>query len=210
MPDAPALASRAVRSFTRGLLRLDEVFHPCRFVLDPATGHPVLPMPRAWDPRSPEGSDDAGVVLYLPDDSDPAAQLVVTPTPLDPRSHGAADRWRAYHGEAREPAWALLRVESVRFGGEVFDGDEVIRASALRADEPRLVRELNADRARLAAFCRGATGIDPESPLAVGVDPDGVDVRASLGVIRAEFERPCPDADAARREIDALIARSRG
>jgi len=208
--DPAANAVRLIRSCTSGLLRLDEVFHPCRFVLDPATGHPVVPMPPEWDPRLPAGSDERGVVLYIPDDSDPVAQLVVLPEPIDPSVHEAADRWAAYHGSIRVPAWALLRVESARCGGEVLDGEGLVHGNPLRADEPRLIRELNADRERLARLCERGAGVRPQAPMAVGADPDGIDVRASLGVIRVEFRAPCADAGAARHAIDALVGDGAG
>lgn len=182
---------------------LDGAYFQARFVLDPATGRPVMPMPPEWDPRD-AGSDELGRVLYLPDDSEPVLQLVVEPAPIDPRTHEGVDRWAAYHGSARERAWASLKVESARWDGEVCDGEDVTVGNPLRSAESRLLRDLNADRARLARLCAKGTGFAPEAPMAVGVDPDGVDVRASLGVVRVEFPTPCPDEGAARLAIGAL------
>lgn len=160
-------------------------------------------MPPGWDPRRPPDPDDAGPVLYLPDDSDPDAQLVVSPEPIDPATHAAADRWAAYHGATRERSWALLSVESVRTRDDVLDGDAVVGPNPLTPAEPGILRALNADRPRLARLCARA-GVHPASPLAVGVDPDGLDVRASLGVVRVEFDGECPDGPAVERALTDL------
>jgi len=201
-------ALRALRSFSGGLLLIGGIHWPRRFVLDPPSGRPVMPMPADWEPADTANPEDSGAVLYLPDDTDPELQLVIEPAPIDPRTHEAADRWAAYHGEARERVWSMFKVESVRWRGEVFDGDDVLAGNPLRAAEGRLLRGLNADRARLGRVCERATGVRPEAPMAVGVDPDGIDARASLGVMRIEFPSDCADEAAARSAIAALAGDS--
>lgn len=200
----PRGAVRVTRRFTQGLLLLGGTHHPRRFVLDPESGRPVMPMPAEWDPRS--APDETGAVLYLPDDSDPEVQIIAHPAIIDPRTHGAPDRWAAYHGPTREARWAALDIESVKWSGGVCDADEFDASNALRSSQGALLRELNADRDRLSRLCERGAGVRVNTPLAVGVDPDGIDVRASLGVVRVEFPEPCDDEGAAGRAIESLAS----
>ena len=206
--DSPRRALQLLRRFSQGLLLLDGAYHARRFVLDGADGRPVLPMPKGWDPRRTASFENSGEVFYLPDDSDPELQLIVHPEAVDPRTHEGVDRWTAWHGAADERRWAALRIESARWSGGVCDGDEIQTPNPLRPVETRLLKDLNTDRARLATICERGAGVRPESPLAVGIDPDGLNVRASLGVVRIEFPSECPDEAAARRAIDAMAGDS--
>jgi hypothetical protein len=101
----------------------------------------------------------------------------------------------------------LLDIESVKCVGFVVDGADLNTINTLHADETALCRELNADPARLAAMCLRETRTSVADPVAVGVDPFGIAVRARFGVVRVEFAAEAMDAAAARREIEALASK---
>lgn len=201
-PDAPADAARVVRRHTRGVALADGVPFDCRFVVDGTSGELVL--------GAEQGVLDAGeLVLCLPDESfDADATLLVHHRPAD------EDRWTdrhlAYHPDARPPRWARAAVDSVKLrSGAVVAGDRLGLPNPLIGAEPSLCKRLNADRAALRTLCRLLAGVEPEDPVAVGVDRLGIDVRARFGVVRVELPAPCDDADEAARVVDALIGGAR-
>jgi hypothetical protein len=67
------------------------------------------------------------------------------------------------------------------------DGEALLEANALAAEEAGLLKVLNAaPRSFLKALC--VTGGAPsENPLAVGVDPGGIDIRRAHDVVRVAF-----------------------
>jgi hypothetical protein len=145
-------------------------------------------------------------VLFTPEESDQALQLLLLPRPTDPDTDEACDRWKAYHGTPAYPRWASCGIESARLGDDVVEGEALMVPNPLRAAEPALCKRLNADRARLTRLCHRATGVEIPGPLAVGVDPDGVDVKARFGIVRVLFGAPAPTGEAAGAAIDALLA----
>lgn len=206
--DRPEDGRRTLRSFHDALIQIGETLERRRYVLDSATGRPVMPMPESWrgGMRGEHLGEDVELAMYVPEDCDGCLQLLVTPTVMDPLTTEGADRWQVYHGRPDGPYWALLKVESAKWPEGVCDGDELCGANALRACESRLLRDLNADRGVLAGMCRRALNVTPEAPMAVGIDPDGFDVRGKLGIIRVEFGSPALDEDAAK----VMIGRLRG
>lgn len=156
-------------------------------------------------PASAAVFESESVSLLVPEESDDSLQLLATPHEIDPRSHPAADKFHAYHGRPAEIRFAALELIAARFHGEILDGESLQVPNPLAADEPRLCRELNADRDALAALCRRRTGRDSPAPVAVGVDPMGFDVRLSFGVLRVEFGSVASDAAGAASRIAALL-----
>lgn len=200
MDTTPAAAPllRALRGHRDCTLLADETPFGARSVLDPATGRLVLCIPAA-----PLAAGQ--LVLFVPEESDNALQMLVTAEELDPRSDSPCDRWRAYHGEPRAPRWLAMSIVSARLGATVVEGQELMRPNALRRAEPALLRAGNADQAALRRLCRRAAGVFPDAPVLVGVDELGMDVRARFGIIRVEFPRPAPDADDADAVIRSLL-----
>jgi len=190
---SPSHGLRILRRHYSCKLRFGELLIDCRYVLDPATGRPVMPVPAQvlCENRSPSDDPDAEVVIFVPDDSTSEAaealQILALPEPIEPRAHEAGDRYLVYHGAANERCWAALSVQSVRWHGAVVSGEEMLTPNPLRGVEPRVCKALNADPGRIGVACQRATGTLPMTPLVVGVDPDGIDVRARFGVIRIEF-----------------------
>lgn len=202
LPGDHALARRRLRAAAEGLLRFDDLHLRRPYILDPATGDPVAPIPAAV-----LAADE--VALFIPDESADALQLLVQPIEIDPSREAAADRWRIYHGTTKEPRWARLEIQSARAGRDVFDGPELRGPAPFAADEPAALARLNADPARLAVLCRRAVGIAPADPRAVGLDPDGLDIRARFGIIRIPFDPPAPTIADARAALDRLAGDSR-
>ncbi|MCC6678786.1 MAG: hypothetical protein IT436_16765 [Phycisphaerales bacterium] len=192
-------ARRHLRSTTEALLRFDDLTLHLRFILDPATGDPVSPIP-------PAVLTAAELILFIPDEVEDALQLLVHPVEINPDREAAADRWLIYHGASRESRWARLEIQSARRGRDVFDGPDLRGPAHLLKDEPRLLALLNADAPGLARLCRSATGTAPADPRAVGIDPDGLDIRARFGIIRIPFDRPADSPAAAESLIRGLIS----
>lgn len=203
MEDAVAMGDllRRLRLYHEGVLLSGEVASPVRFVLDPLSGQPVLPV-------------EAGVLgaesvsLVSPDDATDnpdSLQVHARPVEVDPHSHEACDRYQAYFGKADHARWALLQVDSLKRLNTVIDGDLVRLSNPLRRTEGALCRAANAHLPELARACKHRAGTAPEQPLTVGVDPWGMDVRARFGVLRLEFSIPVSTPDEAREAMGQVL-----
>jgi len=180
-PDAAGALSH-LRSHHGGMLIADEVSHTTRYVLD--AGRIIFPAPGAV-------LDAIERTLFIPVEDprdEPELQLMLESTALESASDAAADRWRVYHGEPRLTRWAACAITGARFDGAVVEPELLNAPNPLAAGEPRLCKLLNADRHALAALCR-PRGVEPRDPVAVGVDPEGFDVRARFGIIRVPLGR---------------------
>ena len=193
-------ARRAIGRWHEGRLASARIGADTQFVIDDSTGALILfSEPGALESEAP--------AMLIPDESDPEIELL-----LDLRGQpGEAqrDQWRAYHGADRRGAWALGTVESVRLrispGPTVLDGPDVVRPNPLRAHVRELLRHANRDPGRLAGAVRRKLGAASAEPVAVGVDPWGLDVRARFGPVRFEFDREAGDVDSARTCIDGSL-----
>jgi hypothetical protein len=199
-------AVRNLRAIHRGVLLYDGTPEPIRLVLDTATGRPILPLPtRAFD------ADEH--VLHLPEESEHSLQLLVIPEEVPGAGEGP-DRWRTYHGDAREARWSRFSIDCARLGRSVLDGAELMQPNQLIAHEPSLLRLAASDPARLAGAAGAAAGRPVEAPVPVGVDPLGLDVRARFGIVRLEFAEPVlPGSSAAAQaatQIDLLLRAAPG
>lgn len=177
---------RLLRSVHQGTLGFAERALDVRFVLDGADGSLVT----AADPAFVRATE---LALFAPAESDFVFQLLLTPALIDrPEASEAVDRWSAYHGRPPVNTWARCRIEALKTSANVWDTDLLMLGNPLRAIEPRLVRALNSDRQRLARACKVHAVADVADPLAVGVDPFGIDVRARFGIVRLEFPEQAP------------------
>lgn len=194
-------ALRLFRSERAGIMIFDEAVRPVRFVTDPDTGHVVAPAPASM-------LECFEAVLFVPEESDEALQLLLTPEPIDNDNHPAVDRWRIHHGDPEDARWVRFHVESARRREMVFDGDAFMRPSPVGAAEPSLCKRLNADRELLARICRACAAVEVEKPVCVGVDQDGLLVRARFGIVRVPFAHEVLTPDEACKAVDALFARA--
>jgi len=197
--DALESAYRFLMANRDGVLNFDDNYVPVKFVTDNSTGRLVLAAPVATFFVHQH-------VLFVPDEADDAMQMIVSPEQID--ECPATDRWQAFHGEPEHVRWAMCWVDSVKLDPWVFDGDALTRPNALATSEPGLIKELNADKAALAALCKAASGAVVEQPVCVGIDQGGMHVRARFGVIRVHFPHSANDAEHARRMIAQLRARA--
>jgi hypothetical protein len=77
--------------------------------------------------------------------------------------------------------------------------------------EGGIVAHMNSDHAAaLADYCRHATGTTPREATMVGIDCDGLDVRADGRLVRIAFDAPATNAGKARELLVALARRARG
>jgi hypothetical protein len=133
------------------------------------------------------------VVLELPDDSDDGMQVQVTLEQIEESGpHGAlCDRWCIYHGEPPDVRWARMSVDAARWHGYFIDGSALTRENPFAAREPAACKALNASG--LEAVTRAAEAAGGHrlvNPKVVGVDPWGIDVRSTLGVVRIPAPAP--------------------
>jgi putative heme iron utilization protein len=76
--------------------------------------------------------------------------------------------------------------------------------------EDEIVAHMNADHGdALRAYCRRATGAEPPAATLVGIDCDGIDVRAGAALLRIEFDAPVTNAGKAREALAALARAAR-
>ena len=76
--------------------------------------------------------------------------------------------------------------------------------------EDEIVAHMNADHGdALRAYCRHARGVEPSAAEMVGIDCDGIDVRADGALLRVEFESPVTNAGKAREALAALARTGR-
>lgn len=77
--------------------------------------------------------------------------------------------------------------------------------------EDEIVAHMNADHGdALRAYCRHAGVVEPSSATLVGIDCDGIDVRADGALVRIEFDAPVTNAGKAREALAALARRTHG
>ncbi len=153
--DALESAYRFLMANRDGVLNFDDNYVPVKFVTDNSTGRLVLAAPVATFFVHQH-------VLFVPDEADDSMQMIVSPEQID--ECPATDRWQAFHGEPEHVRWAMCWVDSVKLDPWVFDGDALTRPNALATSEPGLIKELNADKAALAALCKAASGAAGEPP----------------------------------------------
>jgi putative heme iron utilization protein len=77
--------------------------------------------------------------------------------------------------------------------------------------EDAIVAHMNGDHAdALRAYCRHASGVEPAAATLVGIDCDGIDLRADGALLRVEFDAPVTNAGKAREALAALARAARG
>ena len=130
-------------------------------------------------------------ILYVPDYSEDCMEMHVSIRQFS--EHGEeghlADRWQVYHGTPPDVQWAILEVDAARFHEMFIDGEGLQRENPFASEEPALCKQLNTShQAQVVKACSTNTHVDVKNPLVVGIDPLGIDVRASHGIIRIQFE----------------------
>ncbi|TVQ31962.1 MAG: DUF2470 domain-containing protein [Phycisphaeraceae bacterium] len=194
---------RFFRAERAGELAFSGHVRPLKFVTDNETGHIIAPVMVA-------AMDTFEHVLHIPEDTDDALHLLLTPEPINGDTHPGADRWRIYHGEPTDFTWVRLHIDTARYGPWVYDGDALMIPSALAKAEPGLCKLLNGDPEALRRMCESCAGVAVADPVCVGVDPDGAHVRARFGIVRIPFESPAETEADAKSAIDAMLRAGKG
>ncbi|MEM7621604.1 MAG: hypothetical protein AAF235_00185 [Planctomycetota bacterium] len=197
--DTASDSARQLRAHRTGTLLCDGTPWPRKFIIDGRDGTFVMPADRAF-------FEAEETVLWLPAERFDAIQALSSVHEIEDPYDEAKDRYLAYHGKADAARWARLAIESARIGGDVLDGDELRITNALRDAEPKLCKLFNTEPVALADLCNAMLGARPLDPLAVGVDEDGVDVRAGVGIMRLDFPRRARDADDALSMSRGLLS----
>lgn len=195
-------AVRALRAYAQGhLLLTGEERRSVRFVWDRRGGRLVFPVPGEFEAE--EGQ------LLVPDEHGPSVAALLSLERPDPMPGILEIRYEIYHGRPREAGWVLASIEALRHHGEPYDSEQLELTDALAGDEPALCRELNADRSRLRRLCEAVAKARVEEPVAVGVDPDGIDIRARFGIVRLAFAGRAESAEGVWEQLDRLSEASR-
>ena len=172
---------RTLRRYHEGTIAFNERRSPSMFIAEAATGAIVLPA-EAGMTRAEE------LTLYAPEESAWVMQIALVPVLIErPESEEAVDRWAAYHGRSASKSWIRCSIDGAKTESMVYGPEALMLPNALGAAEFKLIKKLNADQEGLARACRVHGPIEVADPVAVGVDPFGVDVRARFGIVRLEF-----------------------
>jgi hypothetical protein len=201
MRDANARVQIALRSWMQGVLLLEGFTARVRFIIDAATGQPLIPVTGL--------SDDATLdaCLAVPDDASDdvagdRAMLYGELTPLD-EQHPALARVEAFLGSLRGDqlrpthfvVWSM-RVSLAKIDDESVEGEDVCRASSL-SHSPGAEARVCAVANRVPGALRDALGTSAEGIRAIGVDSWGIYARASFGLLFRPFDEPVnAEADA--------------
>ncbi|MAB84180.1 MAG: hypothetical protein CMJ24_12220 [Phycisphaerae bacterium] len=178
-------AAQLLQSWTHGDLRFDDNIVSCKFVRTDEGRLVAAVMVAALH--------TADTVLMIPDEHAPVLELLLTMEPFDENGPDGrwVDRWRIYHGEEDDINWVFLDIDMGRMSGIIIDGDALMIANVLAEDEAGLCRAINdLGTQALQELCRNRLDKDVETPLVVGVDPGGLDVRAKFDVLRIPFPVP--------------------
>lgn len=170
--------------------------------------------------------------------ADPRASLIVQPYSPDMQVAGRvtilgkaerlADkselgpRYLRFHPQAADyfamHDFSFYRIEPVRvrwIGGFgkihwVEPADYLLEEDPLASQESGILGHMNADHGEnLVAYCRHVHGVEVDSAVMIGTDPDGFDVRAGSQALRFEFPSPVLNAEQARVALVDLAKASR-
>lgn len=190
-------ATRLIHGHTAGTLLVDSVPSDILYMIDPRTGSLVLTIEKDM-----LFADD--IVVVIPKDTYEAPMRVSLELSTEINEE-ACDRFLAYHLDQPNPLWARGHINYAKIdSGEVVGSEELEVPNPLIDDLAALCRRLNSDRSALREVCRLLAKTTIEEPVAVGVDPVGIDVRAQFGVVRVEFPSPVQSAAQAEDVIAAL------
>lgn len=197
-PEQVGQARRHARRFRSGVLRVGESVQPCDFIIDGRDGGIVMPLHE-------DIAGEPDLVLYIPNDGFDEMALLVSAQPIESAFDEAKDRHLAYHGRVEGLHWLRCELDSAKWGGRLYEGASILEPNPLHEIEPGLCKRMNADRAALAEVSELLTRVRPESPLCVGVDHLGMDVRTRVGIIRVEWPAEIKGPDEAEGVVAALL-----
>lgn len=204
--ESPREITRRLRSLFEGVLLGDDHAESVYFVLDPASGGPVAPVAN-WLLDENGAHEAADLVLMTPDENADSLQLLCRARAVRPDEFGGA-YYEAHHAKPAEGTLCLLEVESIKAGLTLASGEDCCVPNPLVKVIGAICRAVNADRARLAEACDRALHVKPQAPICVGVDPDGLSIRARFGIVRIPFDIEPQNAEQALSLVADILARA--
>ena len=138
------------------------------------------------------------IVMFIPEYCEDCIEMHVSLQEFKEEGEHAslADRWQVYHGVSPEVQWAMLEIDAARFHEVFIDGEQLQRENPLGELEPALCKDLNENHIEhLIEICKKHTNVAVQDPVVVGVDPLGLDIRASFGIIRVPTKTPFATTD---------------
>lgn len=169
----------------------------CMFVLDGETGRPVACVPSAVLQADEH-------VLFIPDESPDALQLLTIPEQID-AGERSCDQWAAYFGRPMGGTFIRFLIDCGKFGANVLDGDDLMQRNDLLGDVAALCGHFNRLQGAIESLCVADGCQSPSPALLVGVDAHGFDVRTRFSVRRFEFGSRVSDRQDAAARIELMI-----
>lgn len=179
-----------LRSNTTATLKFGEHTHDLSYVVLP-TGELIIPVMIAM-------LQPCDTVMFIPEYNEDCMELHVSLRQFTPTGEQAifADRWNVYHGISPDVQWALVDIDAARFYEMFIDGEYLCRKNPIAEIEISVCKELNLNqRDAVRSTCLARTNVTVADPVVVGVDPLGVDIRASFGIVRIPAIVPFSSAD---------------
>ncbi len=137
-------------------------------------------------------------IMYVPGYGEDCMEMHVSLEQFD--EHGSdgflADRWQVYHGEPPDMQWAKVHIDAARFHEMFIDGEYLQQTNELSEDEPSICKTLNQTNIdAVKQRCLEVTSVEVHEPIVVGVDSNGIDIRATFGIVRFPFDAPASSVD---------------
>ena len=179
-----------LRSNTTATLRFGEHMHDVSYVISPS-GVMVIPAMVAM-------LQPCDTTMFVPRYVDDCMELHVTLRQFHEEEEGGllADRWQVYHGTSPDVQWATVEIDAARFHEMFIDGEGLHRENPLAKYEAGICKELNANHVEhLKSICKARTTVDVIAPVVVGVDPQGIDIRASFGIVHVPSDSAFSSTD---------------
>ena len=179
-----------LRSNSTATIKFDENMHDVSYVIN-HKGVVVIPVMVAM-------LQPCDIVMFIPEYCEDCIEMHVSLQEFKEEGEHAslADRWQVYHGVSPDVQWATLEIDAARFHEAFIDGEQLCRENPLGEIEPALCKELNEHHvAHVREICKSLTNVVVPEPVVVGVDPLGIDIRASFGIIRIPTVTPFANSE---------------
>lgn len=199
-PNANTLsrAQHLMRSAWSATLLFDQSPFDTQCMIDPRSGNFLIAIVK-------DALEADDLILACPRDSFDT-QIRISIELSNSITEEQTDRFTAYHLPSTTPLLAVGKFDYAKLdSGEVVTPEQCSLINPLAGVMGPLCRTLNSDRSRLSSLCNLLTGVAHDSPLAVGVDNTGIDIRASHGLVRLVLPIPITDPINSASTIESLL-----
>ena len=174
-----------LRSNSTATVKFNENMHDVSYVIN---RHGMLVIPAMVAMLQP-----CDIVMFIPEYCEECMEMHISVQEFKEEGDCAsfADRWQVYHGISPDVQWAVVEIDAARFHETFIDGENLQRENLLFEIESVLCKELNENHVEdVQVICKKLTNVEVQDPVVVGVDPLGIDIRASFGIIRVPADSP--------------------